>query len=448
MKPIAPIIGMSPWNSYFKDKEVAFLLRETIKQYGEAVIMVADVPATHTYLAMGYTLAKAQRKARLKGNNLKNRTRKIIEYCWINPSLITIIDREEDVESNPIYQRYRIQIQELYSSHRQFHCSIDTTSEWVLQNSWKKYWKNEIALATRYILSEIAFLEASPELLWAKQSIYIYHKPWRIYEDYIAWIFDWTPKLYLDYKLLEAPFEMHTDRNDWNITRRDRIQQSWVIRCWYFSYLPQLFRKDWVWYHGVFYDTLITFCKQYWLEPVFTEQTWYGIIPQRLQHGLIDIFVSPIWPSLQRKTQAFFTDSFVESELYAYCHKDSQYASKELEDINHDPYLRIACREWDISQDLATKFFPFARIVRVPQLDRIGREIEYVLDNRADIAFHASNQIELILEERWLPLWELIAKWFAWSSIQTVWNCMALPWGEFAMKDALDDVIRKNTIIS
>ncbi|MEI7478130.1 MAG: tRNA-dependent cyclodipeptide synthase [bacterium] len=73
-----PVIGMSPGNSYFKDKAVAFLLREAIKRYGKALVMVADVPATSTYLAMGYQLTKAQSKARLNGNNLKNRTQKVI----------------------------------------------------------------------------------------------------------------------------------------------------------------------------------------------------------------------------------------------------------------------------------------------------------------------------------------------------------------------------------
>jgi Cyclodipeptide synthase len=46
------IIGMSPGNSYFKDKEVAHLLKEAIKRYGKVAIMVADVPAVATYQAM------------------------------------------------------------------------------------------------------------------------------------------------------------------------------------------------------------------------------------------------------------------------------------------------------------------------------------------------------------------------------------------------------------
>jgi cyclo(L-tyrosyl-L-tyrosyl) synthase len=72
------IIGMSPGNSYFKDKEVAYFLKEAIKRYGKVAIMVADIPAIATYQAMGYTLFKSQKKARLQGNNLKNRTKRVL----------------------------------------------------------------------------------------------------------------------------------------------------------------------------------------------------------------------------------------------------------------------------------------------------------------------------------------------------------------------------------
>ncbi len=45
--PLA-IIGMSPGNSYFKDYEVSFLLKEAVTRFGRCVVMVADVPAIAT----------------------------------------------------------------------------------------------------------------------------------------------------------------------------------------------------------------------------------------------------------------------------------------------------------------------------------------------------------------------------------------------------------------
>jgi tRNA-dependent cyclodipeptide synthase len=51
-KPLA-IIGMSPGNSYFKNFEVRFLLQESIERFGRCAVMVADVPAIATYMALG-----------------------------------------------------------------------------------------------------------------------------------------------------------------------------------------------------------------------------------------------------------------------------------------------------------------------------------------------------------------------------------------------------------
>jgi tRNA-dependent cyclodipeptide synthase len=61
-KPLA-IIGMSPGNSYFKDYEVRFLLKEAVERFDRCVIMVADIPAIATYVALGYVPIARWRKA-------------------------------------------------------------------------------------------------------------------------------------------------------------------------------------------------------------------------------------------------------------------------------------------------------------------------------------------------------------------------------------------------
>ena len=53
-----PIIGMSPGNSYFKDEVVKELLKKVVEQYGKAVVMIADIPAISTYVALGYPEAE------------------------------------------------------------------------------------------------------------------------------------------------------------------------------------------------------------------------------------------------------------------------------------------------------------------------------------------------------------------------------------------------------
>ena len=106
-----PIIWMSPWNSYFKDKEVAYLLKESILRYDKAVIFVADIPAISTYLAMWYNLWKAKEKAILKWNNLKNRTKKIINELWLDESKVIILNWNLEIKDNKEYLKYFNQVE-------------------------------------------------------------------------------------------------------------------------------------------------------------------------------------------------------------------------------------------------------------------------------------------------------------------------------------------------
>ncbi|MBI2410590.1 MAG: tRNA-dependent cyclodipeptide synthase [Candidatus Kerfeldbacteria bacterium] len=73
------IIGMSPGNSYFKDEEVHYLLKSIVDRFGRVAILIADIPAVSTCVALGYPENRARRdKALPKGNALKNRVRKTI----------------------------------------------------------------------------------------------------------------------------------------------------------------------------------------------------------------------------------------------------------------------------------------------------------------------------------------------------------------------------------
>jgi cyclo(L-tyrosyl-L-tyrosyl) synthase len=75
---VYPIIGMSPGNSYFKDDEIKYLLKTAVDRYGRVAVMIADIPAISTYIALGYPENRARRdKALPQGNLLKNRTERV-----------------------------------------------------------------------------------------------------------------------------------------------------------------------------------------------------------------------------------------------------------------------------------------------------------------------------------------------------------------------------------
>lgn len=435
------IIGMSPGNSYFKDREVAFLLRETIKRYGKTAIMVADIPAISTYQAMWYTPSKARSKAVLNGNNLKNRTKRIINDLGIQDENIIIVNRDLDIKDNPAYLEKFASVLTLYQTNNNFQKSVNKTSQEVLDKNGKEYTSEDIQQATHYLLSEIAFLEYAPLFFKTPKIAYIYHKNRRIYEDYIAWIFDGTPKWYLDFILLEAPHETYLPLVNRNKTRLEIVQERGIINCSFVPYYEQ-FTIDNEWnYSGVFFDIIGHIAQKNNLQLKFVEQTGYGTLTQRLITWDIDIFCSPTWPTAIRKLEMFFSVSLFESNIFAYINTNSPYAAQELVALQENPYLRIAVKENDIHYELAQKYFPHARLVRVPQLSHIEEVITFVLDQRADMTFREDKLVNNYLKQHNISATQLTKKDSHHAPIATYNNCYALPRGEFDFKKLIDDGI-------
>jgi hypothetical protein len=76
-----------------------------------------------------------------------------------------------------------------------------------------------------YLLSEIAFLEFSLTLLQTDKIVYLYHKNWDVFECYIAGKYDGKVRPYLDFVLLEAPYETYLSYGDSQKSRRELIQE-------------------------------------------------------------------------------------------------------------------------------------------------------------------------------------------------------------------------------
>src|SRR5581483_6394076 len=109
------IIGMSPGNSYFKDEEILYLLKTTVDRFGKVAVLIADIPAISTYIALGYPENRARRdKAIPKGNALKNRVRKAMSELGYSDQVVRVINWEKEIEGATEYQKQYEKILNLY----------------------------------------------------------------------------------------------------------------------------------------------------------------------------------------------------------------------------------------------------------------------------------------------------------------------------------------------
>jgi tRNA-dependent cyclodipeptide synthase len=138
---------------------------------------------------------------------------------------ITIIDWAGEVEMNPAYQRYYSDVQSLYNTNAGFQKGVDDTSLVVLENSGKEFTQESVKHAVHYLLSEIAFLEFAPTFFQTEKVGYLYHKNRDVYEYYIAGKYDGKIRPYLDFILLEAPYETYLSYADSQKSRWELIKE-------------------------------------------------------------------------------------------------------------------------------------------------------------------------------------------------------------------------------
>ena len=199
------IIGMSPGNSYFKDEVVKKLLQKVVEKFSKTAILIADVPAVSTYVALGYPENRAWRdKALPQGNNLRNRVERAMSDLEYTNDKVKIIDWKNEVENNPVYKVKYQKVLELYQTNNNFQLSVNDATREVLEYSEKEIpdMNSAIKIAVHYLLSEIAFMEFAPEYLKADKVTYIYHRNWSVYEKYISGAFDDIPKNSLGFEII------------------------------------------------------------------------------------------------------------------------------------------------------------------------------------------------------------------------------------------------------
>lgn len=381
MEEIFPIIGMSPGNSYFKDEEVRYLLQKIIGQYGKCAVLVADIPAISTYEALGYPTNKARNKAIPKGNNLKNRTRRIQKELNIADDSVRIIEWEEEVENNLEYQEYYQQIQSLFDINVAFAKDARATTQEVIDGSENNNHDNQqaIDIAVHYLLSEFAFLEWAHSYLGKEKIAYVYHKNWSVFEKYIAGVYDDKKRPYLEFILLENPYETFIPLKGVPL---HNVQADSVIRASFSHYPPAFINKNGA-YSGVFHDLLINFAKTQNLTIEWVEETGYGAIVDGLNDGRFDIFASAVWPISERKEVALFSESIYRSPVYLWIRDGEKFDNKTM----NTKEFSIAIRENDISDSLKKAHYPLARIVHIPQLGTMDVLLNMVSTGTADATF-------------------------------------------------------------
>lgn len=177
------IIGLSIKNSYFKYCKIEELILWASKKVDKVFIMIPDKPAVFTLRSLGIPEIKALRKARLEGNRLENKCKKIIrDKAIINTKIL----RWSNIECNKFYIEYLEEITSYFNINASFRESVESRTKIVVSKNGTLLKHNEaIRIGSRFVLQELAFIGKAAEILAVDKVAYLYHSTMQILKELI-----------------------------------------------------------------------------------------------------------------------------------------------------------------------------------------------------------------------------------------------------------------------
>lgn len=174
------VIGISPFNSYFSEEKIEFLIRWAKEKFKSFHIYVPDGPAVFTLKASGYTEARAIKKARRQGSWLANKIGRAMAKLGIEEQQQTeLLLNSSRLDGLKAYQSLLDRAYALYETDAWFREGCIKSSEWVLNGKVEDadaLTPEVLNSAVRYFLAELPFFIDSAQITGASSSLFVYHQ--------------------------------------------------------------------------------------------------------------------------------------------------------------------------------------------------------------------------------------------------------------------------------
>ena len=181
----AIILGVSLYNSYFKDENLQKLIMWASGYSTKIYIMIPDTPSIHTRVACGKTPAEARRDTHAKAQNLEIRCKRIMQMLGVSAEII----RWSILENNKMYADALANNKQLYEYKQVFRNEARETTRQVLQDKQASVPESSIDIGVRFLLEELSFIGYSPGILGVEKTAYVYHRPTHILHNMIDGVY-------------------------------------------------------------------------------------------------------------------------------------------------------------------------------------------------------------------------------------------------------------------
>jgi len=167
----------------------------------------------------------------------------------------------------------------------------------------------------------------------------------------------------------------------------DNVLKTGVIRACYIVYPPASIKDPNTGkMSGVFVETLNKAAENMGLKVDWNAEVGWGDMIEALNSNRCDIIGSPAWSNSTRGRSAEFAQPIYYSAINAYVRSNDSRFDKSI-NIANDKGYKIATVDGETSQLIASRQFPNAQTLQLPQSTDVSQMLLNVADGKADMAF-------------------------------------------------------------
>ncbi len=217
----------------------------------------------------------------------------------------------------------------------------------------------------------------------------------------------------------------------------DKVVSSGTIRACYVVYPPASIKDPNTGkLSGVFVETLNKVGENMGLKVDWNTEVGWGEMIEALNSNKCDIIGSPAWSNSTRGKSAEFSQSVYYSAINAYVRADDYRFDRDISTANNANY-RIATVDGETSQVIASRQFPNAKTLQLPQLTDVSQMLLNVVDGKADMAFLEPTVANAYIKSNPGKVKNVSVQ----KPVVVYGNVMLIKKGEFTFKSAIDNAL-------
>lgn len=217
----------------------------------------------------------------------------------------------------------------------------------------------------------------------------------------------------------------------------DKVVSSGTIRACYVVYPPASIKDPNTGkLSGVFVETLNKAAENMGLKVDWNTEVGWGDMIEALNSSKCDIIGSPAWSNSTRGKSAEFSQPVYYSAINAYVRASDNRFNGDITVANNASY-KLATIDGETSQLIASRQFPKAQTLQLPQLTDVSQMLLNVVDGKADMAFLEPTVANAYIKNNPGKVKNVSVV----KPVVIYGNVMLIKKGEFTFKSAIDNAI-------